>query len=55
MAGRLSAAAGPASAPGVLAERARMLAEAAERFRPDVVLIEHYPFSKWSSSRRCAH
>jgi predicted glycosyltransferase len=47
MAGRLSAAAGPASAPGVLAERARMLAEAVERFRPDVVLIEHYPFSKW--------
>jgi predicted glycosyltransferase len=47
MAGRLSAAAGPASAPGVLVERARMLAEAVERFRPDVVLIEHYPFSKW--------
>ena len=24
-----------------------MLAEAVERLRPDVVLIEHYPFSKW--------
>src|SRR5262245_49888653 len=46
-AGRLSAAGGPAGVPAALRERARILARAVERFRPDVVLIEHYPFSKW--------
>jgi len=31
----------------VLQERSRMLAHAVERIRPDVVLIDQYPFSKW--------
>jgi predicted glycosyltransferase len=31
----------------VLAERARRLAAAARRIRPDAVLVDHYPFSKW--------
>ncbi len=31
----------------VLAARARALAAAVERIRPDVVLVDHYPFSKW--------
>ena len=30
-----------------LAERGRRLAAAIAEFRPDVVLIDHYPFSKW--------
>ena len=45
--GRLSAAEGPAAVPGLLEERAGILARAVERIRPDIVLIEHYPFSKW--------
>jgi len=45
--GRLSAAAGPDAVPRLLEERARILARAVERIRPDIVLIEHYPFSKW--------
>lgn len=31
----------------VIEERARELARAVERIRPDVFLIDHYPFSKW--------
>jgi predicted glycosyltransferase len=31
----------------VFEERARLLARAIERLRPDVLLIDHYPFSKW--------
>lgn len=30
-----------------LDERRRILAEAAARIRPDVVVVEHFPFSKW--------
>jgi len=45
--GRLSAAGGPSSVPELLEERARTLARAVERIRPQIVLIEHYPFSKW--------
>lgn len=31
----------------VLADRTRRLIEAAARIRPDVVLVDHYPFSRW--------
>jgi predicted glycosyltransferase len=31
----------------VVARRAELLAEAALRIQPDVVLVDHYPFSKW--------
>ena len=31
----------------VVAERARLLADAVERIRPDVVVVDHFPFSKW--------
>ena len=31
----------------VLARRAELLADAARDIRPDVVLVDHYPFSKW--------
>lgn len=31
----------------VLADRTRRLLEAAARIRPDVVLVDHYPFSRW--------
>lgn len=31
----------------VLAERAKHLGAAVEALRPDVLLVEHYPFSKW--------
>jgi len=34
-------------AAAVLAARARVLADAVTAIRPDVVLIDHYPFSKW--------
>jgi len=37
----------PASAGSVLEARARLLARAVERLRPDVILVDHYPFSKW--------
>jgi predicted glycosyltransferase len=53
-AGRLSGAEGPDAAPRVLEERARILAQAVERIRPDVVLIEHFPFSKWELGREMA-
>jgi predicted glycosyltransferase len=43
---------GPAGA--VLDERARTLAAAVERIRPDVVLVDHYPFSKWELEREIA-
>jgi predicted glycosyltransferase len=32
---------------GVVADRARGLAEAVERIRPDVLVVDHFPFSKW--------
>lgn len=32
----------------VLAERVRLLAEAVARLRPDVLLLDQYPFSKWA-------
>jgi predicted glycosyltransferase len=32
---------------GSLEERRRLLEDAARRIRPDVVVIEHFPFSKW--------
>ncbi|MFN8027385.1 MAG: nucleotidyltransferase family protein [Acidimicrobiia bacterium] len=40
---------GAGGEPGaaVLAERRRVLADAVAVIRPDVVLIDHYPFSKW--------
>ncbi len=44
--GALVAADG-APAATVLAARARLLAAATAELRPDVVLIDHYPFSKW--------
>jgi len=31
----------------VVAERARLLTDAVERIRPDVVVVDHFPFSKW--------
>lgn len=36
-----------ARATDVLAARAQVLADAVTVIRPDVVLIDHYPFSKW--------
>lgn len=36
-----------ATAGSVLEHRARALSRAAAQIRPDVVLIDHYPFSKW--------
>jgi predicted glycosyltransferase len=31
----------------VMRERGQLLRDAVERFRPDVLLVEHFPFSKW--------
>ncbi len=31
----------------VVAERARILADEVDRIRPDVVVVDHFPFSKW--------
>jgi len=31
----------------VMERRRRLLSEAADELRPDILLIEHYPFSKW--------
>lgn len=31
----------------VMRERRQLLLDAVERFRPDVLLVEHFPFSKW--------
>jgi predicted glycosyltransferase len=45
-AGALVAASG-APVAGVMAERARRLAAAVAELRPDAVLVDHYPFSKW--------
>ncbi len=33
--------------PAVLAARRRLLVQAVAALRPDVVVVEHYPFSKW--------
>lgn len=44
--GRLCADAG-GGVEAVLEERARRLASTAEALRPDVVLVDHHPFSKW--------
>ena len=35
------------SVADALAERTRLLTEAVERIRPEVVLVDHYPFSRW--------
>jgi predicted glycosyltransferase len=43
----LRAVAPDAPAGDVLDARATMLADAVERIRPDAVLVDHYPFSKW--------
>jgi len=61
--GRVVAPGSHAPANAVLAERARALAGAVERLRPDVFLVDHYPFSKWelepeilaaaAAARRC--
>jgi predicted glycosyltransferase len=45
--GRLCAGEPGVSVDATLAERARRLGRAVERIRPDFVLIDHYPFSKW--------
>ena len=45
--GALVAADGVEDIAAVLAARAGLLAEAAREIRPDVILIDHYPFSKW--------
>ena len=44
--GRLVGAGGT-HGPTVVAERARCLADAVARIRPDVVVVDHFPFSKW--------
>jgi predicted glycosyltransferase len=38
---------GDAPAGPILAARAAALVDAVERIRPDAVLVDHYPFSKW--------
>jgi predicted glycosyltransferase len=45
--GRLIALEGGVPVAAVLADRAGALARAVEQIRPDAVLIDHYPFSKW--------
>jgi len=45
--GRVCAHAGDRRQHELFTTRARVLAEAAERIRPDVVLVDHYPFGKW--------
>jgi predicted glycosyltransferase len=52
--GRLSADQGSAAVPSQLDERADVLSRAVERIRPDIVLIEHYPFSKWELGQEMA-
>jgi predicted glycosyltransferase len=47
LAGKLVALGSTTPVDAVLEERARELAGAVERIRPDAVLIDHYPFSKW--------
>ena len=51
--GRLCAGPG-GSVEDALGERAARLAEAASKLRPDVVLVDHYPFSKWELEREIA-
>jgi predicted glycosyltransferase len=45
--GTLVALGSTAPVRSVIEDRARELARAVERIRPDVFLIDHYPFSKW--------
>ncbi len=45
--GKLVALESPAPLSAVLADRAGALARAVEEIRPDAVLVDHYPFSKW--------
>jgi predicted glycosyltransferase len=45
--GVLASLAGDPDITNTLAERRRMLCDAITRLRPDVLLVEHYPFSKW--------
>ncbi len=45
--GHLVAAESRRSVADLLAERTRLLTEAVGRVRPEVVLIDHYPFSRW--------
>jgi len=45
--GRLAAEPAGSSVEEVMADRARRLTDAAGRIRPDVVLVDHYPFSRW--------
>lgn len=45
--GDLAALEPGSSISAVLDERCRLLVAAVERMRPDVILIDHYPFSKW--------
>ncbi len=45
--GEIVAVAGGIDPEAVLAQRAALLADATRDLRPDVVLIDHYPFSKW--------
>src|SRR4051794_26671325 len=35
------------SGTDVVTQRAELLADAASELRPDIVLVDHYPFSKW--------
>ncbi len=46
-AGRLVPLAGESGIAATLTERRRILCEAITRLRPDVLIVEHYPFSKW--------
>jgi len=45
--GRLAVEEDGNSVVDVLAERTRRLTEAATQIRPDVVLVDHYPFGRW--------
>ena len=47
VAGTLVALDGAACVATVIEERTRRLAAAVERLRPDALLVDHYPFSKW--------
>ncbi|MGH7894392.1 MAG: glycosyltransferase family protein [Candidatus Binatia bacterium] len=44
---RLVAGDGALPVDAVVAERARALVRAVERIRPDVLLVDHFPFGKW--------
>jgi predicted glycosyltransferase len=45
--GRLAPLSGEPDIAATLAERRRILCDAITRLRPDVLIVEHYPFSKW--------